>query len=681
MTDTTVLQPIGFAYPVPSTLPEFGVFLVLPQGSGTAPPPAIVATPTITPTGGSFTGSVTVRLACATPGATIHYTTDGATPTRQSGRYTGTFTLLSDTTVRALAAKDGMTDSGIASARFTVQATNKAPVVNAGADQTITLPGTAQLDGTVVDDGLPAGTLTSTWSKLSGPGSVTFADIGAIDTTAAFSAAGTYVLRLLAHDGELRGSDEMQVVVQSALPPSVVATPTITPNGGTFTGAVRVTLATTTGGATIRYTTSGTPPTPTSTLYGAPFTLSRSATVQARAFKTGMTPSGVSRATFTIRAADPAPTPPPTPPPSDADPRLLLHWRLEEGRGLTTADASGHDFTGRLEGGPRWVTGNTGQALRFDGVNDLVRLPAGQVVETGDRFTLALWVKPEELPAINSPRLLARLGVWDIKLNSRYPQLTTAAGYSQPAYQVAWNQWQHVAVTYDQGQTVWYVNGRRQALRVDRMARGRTLPRPDRGLLLGSSGVHFAKGVLDAVHIYNRVLAAGEIAGLATTVPPPAAHVLTVPVEADARVEARRPAENFGDGRLIVDGAPQIESLLRFRVPVGTGPVTRARLRLYVVRGTPVRPQLFQTAPTWDEAKVTWNTRPARLGGAVATLGPSTTGRWLDVELPAGAIPGPGVYSFALASGHAEALWLSSREKGAGGVFPAGLVLEVQDSQ
>ena len=49
-------------------------------------------------------------------------------------------------------------------------------MVNAGADQTITLPATAALAGTASDDGLPTppGTVTTTWSKLSGPGTVTF---------------------------------------------------------------------------------------------------------------------------------------------------------------------------------------------------------------------------------------------------------------------------------------------------------------------------------------------------------------------------------------------------------------------------------------------------------------------------------------------------------------------------
>ena len=49
-------------------------------------------------------------------------------------------------------------------------ATNRPPIVSAGANQTITLPSSATLNGTVSDDGLPFGSLLSTsWSVLSAP--------------------------------------------------------------------------------------------------------------------------------------------------------------------------------------------------------------------------------------------------------------------------------------------------------------------------------------------------------------------------------------------------------------------------------------------------------------------------------------------------------------------------------
>jgi len=92
---------------------------------------------------------------------------------------------------------------------------NAPPAVNAGSNQTTTVSTPVNLDGTVSDDGLPnpPGAVTTAWSKASGPGSVTFGNASAIDTTASFSAPGTYVLRLTANDGELTPFDELTVTV------------------------------------------------------------------------------------------------------------------------------------------------------------------------------------------------------------------------------------------------------------------------------------------------------------------------------------------------------------------------------------------------------------------------------------------------------------------------------------
>jgi hypothetical protein len=98
--------------------------------------------------------------------------------------------------------------------------TNKAPVVSAGPDQTVTLPAAATLNGTVTDDGLPAppAMVTTTWSVVSGPGTVTFANSAAVVTTATFSTAGSYVLRLTANDSALSATDDVAIVVNPAPP-------------------------------------------------------------------------------------------------------------------------------------------------------------------------------------------------------------------------------------------------------------------------------------------------------------------------------------------------------------------------------------------------------------------------------------------------------------------------------
>jgi hypothetical protein len=92
---------------------------------------------------------------------------------------------------------------------------NNAPFVDAGPDQTIALPANATLDGTVTDDGLPnpPGAVTTTWTKASGPGTVTFGNANAVDTIAGFSAAGTYVLRLEATDSVLTSNDTVTITV------------------------------------------------------------------------------------------------------------------------------------------------------------------------------------------------------------------------------------------------------------------------------------------------------------------------------------------------------------------------------------------------------------------------------------------------------------------------------------
>jgi len=100
---------------------------------------------------------------------------------------------------------------------FSLMQPNQAPSVYAGPDQAVTLSNIANLDATVTDDGLPdsPGAVTTTWSKFGGPetGTVIFGDASAVDTTASFSEAGSYVLELTANDGELTSNDELTVTV------------------------------------------------------------------------------------------------------------------------------------------------------------------------------------------------------------------------------------------------------------------------------------------------------------------------------------------------------------------------------------------------------------------------------------------------------------------------------------
>ena len=89
---------------------------------------------------------------------------------------------------------------------------NAQPTVDAGPGSSIDLAESAILDGTASDDGNPS-SLTTTWSKVSGPGVVTFGNASAIDTTATFTAAGVYTLELEAFDGEKTATDTVEITV------------------------------------------------------------------------------------------------------------------------------------------------------------------------------------------------------------------------------------------------------------------------------------------------------------------------------------------------------------------------------------------------------------------------------------------------------------------------------------
>lgn len=80
------------------------------------------------------------------------------------------------------------------------------------------------------------------------------------------------------------------------------AAPSISPNGGAISAAATVTLATSTIGASIRYTTDGSEPTASSTLYSTPFALggTGSRTVKAKAFKAGTEASETTTSVFQI---------------------------------------------------------------------------------------------------------------------------------------------------------------------------------------------------------------------------------------------------------------------------------------------------------------------------------------------------------------------------------------------
>jgi hypothetical protein len=192
------------AAPVVSAGPDLAV--TMPNAAslqGSATDDGLPAGSTLTTTWSKGSGPGTVTFANPASAATTATFSAAGTYVLQLRGSDGTLVSTDSTTVTVSAAPVG--------------GTNAAPVVSAGPDVAVTMPNAASLQGSVSDDGLPAGsTVTATWSKASGPGTVTWANKNAATTTATFSLAGTYVLRLRGFDGALAATDTVTVVVSAA---------------------------------------------------------------------------------------------------------------------------------------------------------------------------------------------------------------------------------------------------------------------------------------------------------------------------------------------------------------------------------------------------------------------------------------------------------------------------------
>jgi hypothetical protein len=81
----------------------------------------VVATPTFSPVGGTYSGAQTVLINDSTSGASIRYTTDGSTPSETNGTvYSVSISIGSTTTLKAIAYESGSADSSVASTTYTI---------------------------------------------------------------------------------------------------------------------------------------------------------------------------------------------------------------------------------------------------------------------------------------------------------------------------------------------------------------------------------------------------------------------------------------------------------------------------------------------------------------------------------------------------------------------------------
>ncbi len=117
----------------------------------------VVETPVFSVAAGAVEKGTEVTISCATEGATIHYTTDGSFVSATSPVYSEPIVINEAMTIKAIAVKEGMTDSKLAQAAYTIKTeTPVGPTTGTTATFTFSDPSTLTPAYTLdqaVDDG------------------------------------------------------------------------------------------------------------------------------------------------------------------------------------------------------------------------------------------------------------------------------------------------------------------------------------------------------------------------------------------------------------------------------------------------------------------------------------------------------------------------------------------------
>jgi len=214
--------------------------------------------------------------------------------------------------------------------------------------------------------------------------------------------------------------------------------------------------------------------------------------------------------------------------PTGTDSSMIAHYMLDENSGTTASDdVNGYDGT-LIDMNPAsdWVAGKIGNALSFDGVNDLVEIPHNNDFDLSQGFTICGWFKmrpqdKQDYRTIVAKSISPSNRNWWICVRQN-GTIWWKASYGgtelsiNPNGNVANNNWHHFAAVYDGDADIarLYVDGS--------LPSGGTVPGvPDidtqvQSIQIGSEhNTRYFKGEIDDIRIYNWPLSAADIAALA----------------------------------------------------------------------------------------------------------------------------------------------------------------------
>ncbi|MFH0984386.1 MAG: LamG-like jellyroll fold domain-containing protein [Candidatus Omnitrophota bacterium] len=222
---------------------------------------------------------------------------------------------------------------------------------------------------------------------------------------------------------------------------------------------------------------------------------------------------------------------------------VLGKWDFDQGSGTTLSDVSGNGNTGILQNmtDSNWVTGVSGHALSFNGVNQWVNFPttSGAIHSLSGAMTVELWLKANAGDQVGNVSLIFDKSHgfyghngWCLQYMKDDQTLQFAFGRLDGWSEVRANnvfdgKWHHVAGTYDMSDLKLYIDGNLKASQPNRLEQNTN----DQPLEMGSSlyagtRYRYFAGSLDDAALYNVALDASIIKQHATVTPEPASMLL-----------------------------------------------------------------------------------------------------------------------------------------------------------
>ncbi|QTA93847.1 chitobiase/beta-hexosaminidase C-terminal domain-containing protein [Desulfonema magnum] len=243
-----------------------------------------VATPAFSPAPGTYASPQQVGISCDTPGATIHYTTDGGDPTEISPIYNSPVPVPSGMTIKAKAFKTDWAASAAVTGKYTITGTVATPAFSPA-------PGTYASPRQVgISCDTPGATIHYT---TDGTGPTENSPV----YSSPISVSVSTVIKAIAFKSEWTPSNTISAIYTIT---GTAESPTFSPTPGTYTASQHIELSGVCSGASVHYTTDGNEPTESSRLYTSPILVSSTTTIKAKAFKTDWNPSTTATGVYII---------------------------------------------------------------------------------------------------------------------------------------------------------------------------------------------------------------------------------------------------------------------------------------------------------------------------------------------------------------------------------------------